>query len=470
LGLFFVVLLLFYLQSHKIPWLIAAGIATGAAFLTKMEIAIACAGTGVFFLSWIALFPTSFGIRRSDAIRALAVYVVSAAILAGAGYGLLIQQAGWRHVWAGVTTYGQAAFLLKVYPPLGTAQSWGYIFSGLGILLLTSVALVGALTPTMIRKRVWSLIILILFCLALIVLPWILISRFAPGWLSYVTKSRLALVTEAIKVVNAPWTVILSVLIIGSGIRWFRAYRRGQILDQVEWFYAVLVVYSALVAARFYLNPIVDLLSYYVGTLAPVLIFSALVLVPRALERWGQIGLQRSWAQTVIVVLLVMYAIVGVVWNVKFFSLMDNKVVTPRGRVLMRGGRLELETLQYILSHTEQEDAIVVLDFAPGFYFLSGRRNPLWADCILPVDGPLPRAVDKIVGDLAMHQPRLIIIPEWMEQTRAFTPLRAPRSGSEQYEALEQVWQYVHDHYEIRHVTGENPWRYNIYVPLDTLP
>ena len=112
----------------------------------------------------------------------------------------------------------------------------------------------------------------------------------------------------------------------------------------------------------------------------------------------------------------------------------------------------------------------MVLDFAPGFYFLSGRRNPLWQDCIIAGVGDSPTETDEIVRRLETHQPRFVIIPWWTEETKAIMPLRAPPTGREHYEILRPVWQYVHDHYQIRAVIGETPLAYNIYERMDRLP
>jgi hypothetical protein len=128
--------------------------------------------------------------------------------------------------------------------------------------------------------------------------------------------------------------------------------------------------------------------------------------------------------------------------------------------------RSRIETLQYIISHTEPEDSIAVLGFDPGFYFLSGRKNPLRQDLILPGIGSSPANAQEIVRRLETHQPKRIIIPRWIEENKALLWWGAPETGRKHYENLTPVWQHVHDHYQVCTVIGEEQWGYAIYEPL----
>jgi len=493
LGLLFVVCLLSYLKSRRTFWLIAAGVATGGAFLTKPEFALACAGTGLLFLTWIVLSPASFANRHGHlhrqgaapgavyALRALGTYAVSTAITVGIGYGLLAYQAGWPPIWDGISGYGQAAILLYEKPPWGTYRSWSYIVSGLGVHLLIAVLLIGILAPTTIRKHVLPSGMLVLAGLGLIVLPWGLMAFLAPRSLATITSSRFMLIQEGFQVIWSPWTVLLSALIVLLLVRWLRAYRHKRAIDPVEGFYAILVVYSALVAARFYFNPTDTLLPYYTNTFFPVLVFSLAILIPQALERWGHTGLRRLPAHLFLTAILLMHAIAGFTWEVKAISSCNQALVTPRGTIFPFSSNQPLtawaDTLQYIISHTESGDAIVVLGADPGFYFLGGRKNPLRQDFFRSIMRFSPTDADEVVQRFRAHQPTLVVTTFhneriirtlWSQDANSVLG-QEPDIVQEHYKSLSMVWQYVQDHYQVSTVIGEQ-WGYVIYQPLASSP
>ena len=94
--------------------MVVAGIASGAALLTKPEFGLACAGTGLVILTGLALFPRGLAVNRGSAMRALGFYTISMAVVAGIGYGLLSFLAGWEDVWQGLSGYDQDAILIHV--------------------------------------------------------------------------------------------------------------------------------------------------------------------------------------------------------------------------------------------------------------------------------------------------------------------------------------------------------------------
>jgi hypothetical protein len=267
------------------------------------------------------------------------------------------------------------------------------------------------------------------------------------------------LIQEGFQVIWSPWTVLLSALIVLLLIRWFRAYRHKRAIDPVEGSYAILAVYSALVAARFYFNPTDTLLPHYVDTLFPVLVFSAVVLLPRATECWGHIRLRRSRAQAFLVLILLAYAVTSLIYEVRILSTWK-PLMTPRGTVFIPSNNWSqawTETLQYVTSHTEPKDSIVVLGANPSLYFLSECKNPLRQDYIIPGIGSSPADASEIVQRLETRQARLIVISPSIVRFSA---------NASAYENLLPVWRYVYDHYQIRTVIGQDPWGYAIYEPL----
>lgn len=129
-------------------WPLVAGLATGGALLTKPEHALACLGTSVLVLGLRGLF-----VFRRQAAVAVTIYGVSAAVVAGIGYGLLAYQAGGANVWAGVTGYGLGAVLFYTLSPWGKTLSWAYIVGGLGAYLLLVVVLLGIGVPALRSVR-----------------------------------------------------------------------------------------------------------------------------------------------------------------------------------------------------------------------------------------------------------------------------------------------------------------------------
>jgi len=479
LGLIFVVCMLHYLKSRKGLWLIAAGVATGGTFLTKPEFALACTGTGLLISVGMILFPAGFASSRDRGMRALAILAVPAVIVVGIGYGALIYQAGWHHVWAGISGYDMVAIWGWASYTLGTLRSWCYIVSGVGIYLLAAAILMIALAPA--REHVRVLCALVVLGLALSVLPWGLLSFAMPELLSAMASSKARTLQEAIRVIWAPVVVLLPILIILAIIRWFKAYRRQQVTSQVEWFYAVLTVYSTLVAARYYFDRADSWLPQHVNTLFPVLIFSLAILVPQAVERWGPTELRRFRVTFFLAAILLIHTGAGFILDVWWLSLPSAELTTPRGVVRMSSAinsPSQIDAIRYIISNTKPEDSIVALEFhtgAAGFYFLSGRRNPLRQDCIIPGIGSLPADAKEIVQRLEAHPPEIIIIPRQAEILRSteYADVSWPQKFAilwECYENLTPFWQHIHDYYRVRTIVGGTEWGYTIYEPLTRSP
>ncbi len=218
-GLLFVICLLSYLESGKPFWLVGAGLASGAAMLIKPEFAVACAGTGLIILTGLALFPEAWPIPGVGRLRALGVYAATAAAVAGSSYAMLASQAGWSNIWAGITGYDQDAILLQVWPPWGTPESWLYIISGVGFLLLAAAALVFLSAPGAAKKHPWRTALWVGAGLMLGLLPWLSISRINPKLIPTMRASLPALIEQGIRVLWAPWTVLLAILISRAGYR-----------------------------------------------------------------------------------------------------------------------------------------------------------------------------------------------------------------------------------------------------------
>jgi hypothetical protein len=469
LGLAVVVCLLYYLRDARMPWLVAAGAATGLAFLTKPEFALACAGTGVFFLTLIVLFPAGPFEHRAG-VRPLIVYVATGALVAGAGYGLLAWQAGWANVWAGVTGFGQTALALAERPPWGTPQSWAYIVSGLGIWLLAMGVLTVIVAPALVRTYARHLVLLAVLGLALLALPWILL-RIANTRLSFALVSTFQVYPfrTAIQIVQAPATVLAVLLLVALVVHWFRGYRRRRTIDQITWYLAVLVAYSVLKAARFCFNPAEMLWTQYMYV--PLFVFSLVVLLPRMVNRLGQATVQRSRALMVVTLILCVHAVAGFALDMGGLSILTFDLATPRGTVYtLPWGQSGVQTLQYVIARTEPDEAIAVLGANPEFYFLTGRQNPLRQDFIrASVMRLSPTDVDEIIRRLETHQPRLVIVGFWVE---------TPGMSAEELDIEERhllnwgpgltpVWQYVQAHYPVRTVFVDDPprWGYAIYEP-----
>jgi hypothetical protein len=105
-GLAFVACLLSYLREGSPLWLVIAGVAAGAALLTKPEFAVACVGTGSLILAGLALFPRGLAGKRGNAVRALGLYTVSTVVVAGV-HGLRSR----RHPPAGMASLGHTQIL-----------------------------------------------------------------------------------------------------------------------------------------------------------------------------------------------------------------------------------------------------------------------------------------------------------------------------------------------------------------------
>jgi hypothetical protein len=464
-GLAFVACLLAYLQRGNPIWLVLAGIASGAALLTKPEFGLACAGSGLAILTGLALFPRALAGDRGSAFFACGLFTVSMAVAAGVGYGTLAALAGWDNVWPGLTGYDQDAILLQEWPPWGTPESWLFIVSGLGVFLLVGASLVVVATPAEARKRPASMILLIAFGLAMALLPWFGIATMNPGLVATMRSSWPALIEQGIRVFWAPGTVLLTILIVVLGTAWVRAHLRGRPLSLTTGYLTVLVIYSALADVRSYLYPTGTFHFLYLDTLFPVLLFLVAVMLPLALvQRWrAKVHVTRLHA--VLMLALLAYAAAGLAWDLDYYSQQDARWEAPRGTALYNPGHERRKAwpglLQQILQHTKMGDPIAVLGQEPGFYFWTNRRNPLRQDTLLPRMESSPEDAREIVRRFERDPPRLIAIPQGVTYGRGwFWELEA---GRQAYEDLGPVWEYVQAHYHFRLLVGGETWGYAIY-------
>jgi len=222
---------------------------------------------------------------------------------------------------------------------------------------------------------------------------------------------------------------------------------------------AVLIVYTALLAARFYFNIDLALFAHHVDTLFPVLVFSLVFLIPRVAERWGAVEVLRSRARIMATAILVVYAVSGFTLNVVGFSQPCLELTTPRGTARIYAPHQEpnqthVAMLRYILAHTEPEEPIAILGSSVGLaghYFLSGRRNLLRQEAIRSWMGASPADVNETVQRLETHRPRLIVVFGRLDKVGTLVV----RPQVESYEDMAPVWQYVRDHYQLRVVIGE---------------
>ncbi len=467
LGLLFVTSLLSYLRGGKSIWLVMAGLASGAALLIKPEFALACAGTGLLVLTGLALFPRGLAGDRGSAMRALGLYAVSTAIVAGVGYGLLASRAGWDLVWQGITGYDQDAILLQEWPPWGTPESWLFIVSGLGAVLLVGVILIVLAAPAAARKRTSQMILLAGLGLAIALLPWRALARIDPGLIAAMRSFWPVLIEQGFRVLWAPGTVLLTLLIIVLSIAWNRAHRHRQPLSLTAGYLYVLALYTGLADVRSFLYPTGTFHFLYLDTLFSVVVFLAAVLLPHAVAKRWQAQVHRTRLHAVLVMAMLGYAVAGLAWDVHYLSGQDATWEAPRGTAFYNPNHERRQAwpalLQQILEHTEPGDPIAVLGQEPGFYFWTGRRNPLRQDTLLPRMASSPKDALDIVRRLEREVPQLIAIPQGVTYGRGwFWELEA---GRQAYEDLAPVWQYVQDHYRFRTLVGGETWGYAIYEP-----
>jgi hypothetical protein len=466
-GLLFVTCLLSYLRGGEPMWLVMAGLASGAALLIKPEFALACTGTGLLILTGLALFPRGLAGNRGHAMRALGLYAVSTAVVAGVGYGLLASRAGWDDVWLGITGYDQDAILLQEWPPWGTPESWLFIVSGLGVYVLAGIVLVVLVAPAAARKRAGQVILLAGLGLAVALLPWRALARINPGLITAMRSFWPALIEQGFRVLWAPGTVLLTLLLIVLSIAWIRAHRRQQPLSLTAGYLCVLALYTALADVRSFLHPTGTFHFLYLDTLFPVVVFLAAVLLPRAVVKGWQAQVHSTRLHTVLIMAMLGYAVAGLAWDVHYLSQQDATWEAPRGAALYNPNHERRQAwpalLQQILEYTEPGDPIAVLGQEPGFYFWTGRRNPLRQDTLLPWMASSPEDAVEIVKRLERQVPQLIAIPQGVTYGRGwFWELEA---GRQAYEDLAPVWEYVQDHYRFRLLVGGETWGYAIYEP-----
>lgn len=466
LGLAFVFCLLAHARGGRDIWLIGAGIAASGAIMSKPEFALACVGTGLFFLAgklWLAR-------DRRRVASALLLFLLSVAITIAVGYRLLVRPAGWRKALEGYTGYDQTPLLFWGRPPWGSFYSWCYIVSGLGLHLLTAASLAGIALGQEARRRFRPLLVLAAFGVFLALAPWGVLHWRIPGLLDRTLSSLGAFARSVFQVVQAPGTLLLSALIFALGFRWLRARRQGLPFDGPEQAAGILAAYGALAAARFYLNPTANLLPHYWAAACPALVFGVLTIAPQALETCRAAedgGPAPSRLRLALAALLVGYAIAGAILEARAMAWWDEELITPRGVALVpRGYGPEAETLAYIASQTSAEDEIFVVGFLPGFYFLSGRHNPSRHDIIVAGIRTSPADAQEIVERLRMCPPELIIIPRSIKEGETLADPSNGAAGKIHYENLRPVWDHIEAHYQVREALGTEPRIYLIYMPL----
>ncbi|MBN1483580.1 MAG: hypothetical protein JXA37_02565 [Chloroflexia bacterium] len=454
MGLLFVFCLLSFFQTNHWFWLICAGFTTAGCCLSKPEFALASMGTGVFFLILNIFIPNHCDVRHWRGWP-LGVYILSTVAAIGLGYAPLVRRAGLEHVWLGISGYSQAKTLLLTWPPWGTAHSWPYIFGGLGIYLMIVALLVGlqALqSKYRFAPRVCGLAVLGFMTIGAV---WLVLSLFSPNWIPPVLHLRKDLISRALLFSHASGTFLLCFLVLILCIRWFRCRCSQQRIKKTEWLYAVLVLYSILAAARFYFNSAGALTMHYWNTLSPVLVFSAVVLLPRALARW-KIPVHSFVLRFGLSAILCAYAATGLFMDVKYLPRLKVELVTPRGTVFTARRFMRWsEALDYILAHTEPEDSIVVLG-SPELTFLSGRRNPLKLDYYNFYKACIPPKIEsEMMQELQACTPKFVFflfcpvekvgnVAESLESCQDFLACNAP--------TLVPVFQYLNDDLEIKTV------------------
>lgn len=464
-GLAFVACLLAYLRGGRLLWVAMASIASGAALLTKPEFGLASAGTGLVMLTGLALFPRALAGDRGTALRALGLYTASTVAAAALGYGTLAFLAGWNNVWMGIMGYDQDAILLQEWPPWGGPESWLLIVSGLGVYLLAGASLILLAAPAGVRKRPIRMILLGALGLAIALLPWRSLARINPGLVAAMRSSWPALIEQGIRVLWAPGTVLLTILLIGLGAAWIGAHRRRQPLSLTAGYLLVLAFYTALADVRSYLHPTGTFHFLYLDTLFPVMLFLAAVLLPVAVAQRWRARVHRTRLYWVLGVAMLGYALAGLAWDLDYVSQQDARWEAPRGTALYnanferRGAWPDL--LQHLLENTEAGDPIAILGPEPGFYFWTGRTNPLRQDTLLPRMESSPEDAQEIVQRLESAVPRLIVIPQGVTHGRGwFWELEV---GRQAYEDLAPVWEYVQDQYRSRTLVGGETWGYAVY-------
>jgi hypothetical protein len=447
-GLLCVASLLSYLKSRSVPWIIIAGISSGGALLSQIDFGFACVGTVILCLVWIARFPANFADRYRNGINPLLIYVGTVLAVVGIGYGIMSFGSGWQYVWAGLSTYNAYIDLLWAYPQSGMIPSWGYTASGLGGYLLAALIFASILFPETIRKYALRLSVLVLFGLGLMVLPGGIAFFSSLHLQTIVNSSKTILIQEAVRVIWAPAALLLTFLLGNLIVHWFTTGYHKKTIGQTEWSYVILVVYSTLIATRFFSDFSGASFPQYASSVMPILVFSVMVLIPRSVVQTRQLGVCLRVRVFMLVILLV-YGMIGFISEMRMLADLTRPLTTPRGTIFISTrNALWAKTLQYIAAETDPGESILVLGFDPAFYFLSKRENLLRQDIVFPTI-TAPGESDEIVKRIQIGAPRIIVVAQWIEETNT-TWLGRRVSGRQQSENLESVLGYVRDHYRAR--------------------
>jgi hypothetical protein len=290
------------------------------------------------------------------------------AIVAGAGYGTLSFLAGWENTWLGITGYDQDAILLQEWPPWGVPEGWLFIISRLGVCLLVGAGLIVVAAPEATRKHPIRMIVWGALGLAMALLPWRSLAGINPGLVTAMRSSWPTLVEQGIRILWAPGTVLLTILIIVLGIAWVRAHFRGQPLSPATGY--LFALYSALADIRSYLYPTGTFHFLYLDTLFPVLVYLAAVGLPLAVARQWRARVHAIRLRKVLVAAMLAYAVAGLAWSLNYFSLQDARWEAPRGTARYNASSERRSAwpalLQQVLEHTEAGDPIAVVGQEPG--------------------------------------------------------------------------------------------------------
>ena len=459
LGLVFVLGLIHYLKNGKSYWLLISATACGGTFLCKPEFALASAGTGLLILGFGALWPSTLGTQRRVAIRALAIFFLVSAAVTAASYGFLASRAGWGNILAGVSGYGQIKLLFNRQPLLGSAIAWRFILKGLGIYVLLAIIIAIVHLP---KKMAPLKIILAALIggtlLSLIIFRWkgrinhLHLWRFFSSWRIW-----------------APATFLLLILLVILAARWLWAKRSRERVSPEELILAVLTLYSSLAAARFFFNPNVTTLPYYLDTYFPILLYLLAILWPRKLAGWFKNEPRRPRVQIMISLLLALYSCCG---GFELFRFQQSRwqleLRTPRGKLLLLPPTgpypwywPKIHTLRFLIDHTRPGETIAIFGSDPGLYFLSACRNPLSFDRMLPDVGNSPAMASDTLQRLKNARAKLVLIQGWRKPF-AWLPI-LPGGQSNQPNFI-PIWKFIRDHYRLETFFNEQGWGYAIFV------
>lgn len=389
LGLLFVISLISYFKSNNLFYLVCAGIFTGLCFLTKPEYALATFGTAIVF--FVILFVDPIIFHKNDLYRdnirtrfyPFFAYMISIIFIAGMGYGYLIHKAGWRNVIAGITGYGQIDLVVHTRPPWGNANSWLTIFAGFGLNLLIILAIVIVLFPKFSIKQRVGFILLASGGIGLFIVPLIFLVGIDPYLISQIFGSKYIFLKKLITAIWAPSTLILGSLIIFMVFHCCSVSQKKQPVAKEKKIYLIFAVFSGLLAVRYFFNFNTALSAMYLAFTLPIFLFSIIDILPKTIEKRTGAILNHARSKKVLLIVLSLLSLTGFALDYKWLSFLNNEIKTPRGNgktVSFQENKAMMDTLNFILSHSNPEDKVAVLGVGPRLSFYSGRVTPIKQD------------------------------------------------------------------------------------------